>query len=451
MGSGLLRGSNQLSETGQSKLQSLKQGVALLLILTGAAIMGLAPLGPFEILPEGTVHRPPSKALGTVICLHSIFQSEETRWPVAQAMARAGFMAINLTLPAGRSFTEYTQQVEAAISNCQEPVYLWGQSMGADLVASCHHKKIRAIVTVGFPTQPSQQNELNLVGFWDELHALDEFQPSTQILAFSNHDGENFDLQGFRLAAGHFGGEKLSCWDPFVGRALLVFGILLLSASSPLWSLDGHLKDRLVGPILLSLAAVVSWQLDPCHSMARGLLLAVVLQNGRKALLPTKVFSSMVAALAAGMVVNCAPNWQRDPLLLITLPGAILCQAATGWLTLTSHLTGLACIALTAVEMVFPGKLLTLICYLPVQLWSKAPKLAFRVGKASPARALLLVGLVGLAFYEWSKVRAVGYDPDPNQLFKLLRHLAALILIPFTVFLGLARRAGRHSVNPSKL
>ncbi len=404
---------------------------------------------PFIVTSKGTVHQPLGKPLGTVICVHSIFQSEETRWPAAQAMARAGLIAINLNLPTNGTFTEYTKHLEDLISESQEPVYLWGQSMGADLVASCNNQKIQGIVTVGFPSHQPQKNELNLVGAWDELHTLDEFQSSARTLLFSNHDGENFDLQGFSLAAGHFGGRKLTSWDPFWGRALLVFGILLLCANVKLWTPNQPSSLRFVGPGLLSLAALVSWQLDPCQSLARALLAGVVLQNGRTALLPGKVLGAICAALAAGMLVNSAPNWLKEPWLLTTLPVALLCQLATGWLTITSNLNGLTCIGLTALETAFPGRLLAALLYLPNILWNGAPKLIFRVGKVSPMQGLVLISVLGIAFFEWSKVSAVGYAPDTSQLLSLSRHLAALILVPLIVFLGLARRSNQHSLDSS--
>ena len=381
-----------------------------------------------------TAHRPNGPALGTVLCVHSVFQDREGSWPIAQAMARAGFEARNLELPPGRSFEDYVRLVEAEVERSPAPVYLWGHSMGADLVAAAHSPKIKARVCAGFPC-PAKDG-LGLVGVWDQLHSISEFDPPIKVLPFADHDGENFDILGFRATATHFAGRDPGWADPFWGRALLAFGIIVLVPHL----LQHTSKSRSRGAAFVLGPAVALWFLDPLRTASRALVVGWVLASESGRSLRRRQIVAIVLALGFATGLSAWQNWIGRPTLLLALPIGLAFMILQLWMKVSSVLSPLVILVVTGVEALWPGQILSLLTYLPRTLWTAAPRLSLRWGKISATQAALLVFLLTAGALAWKQVLDAGYAPEPGQWIGLITRLACLILAPPLAYLTLARR-----------
>lgn len=373
------------------------------------------------------LHIPEGEPLGTVLCVHSVFQDSEGSWAVAQALARAGFLARNVSLPPNRSFQDYVKVVEDEVARARPPVYLWGHSMGADLVAACRPEGVVARVTAGFPTEGP--NQLALVGAWDELHTASEFSPPLLVLSLADHAGENFDVLGFQRAAAHFGGRDPGWADPFWGRALVALGLVLLMPLLP-----PRRRPYVVAPL-----AVALWTLDPLHTLSRALVVGWLLSSEAGQGLSRHQLVAILLALAAGLGVNAWPNWTSQPTLLVTLPLAVLLLVPQTWMKFAGALSPVALLVLGLAELLWAGRVLSILTYLPRRVWTAAPRLRLTVERVPRAQVALLVGLVAAGVLAWKQVLDAGYAPDPGQWKLLATRLASLLLVPLATYLVLAR------------
>lgn len=413
------------------------------LLLMGGMLGVLAfPLQPIEASPSGIWHRPASgKPLAKVLLVHSIFQEQYTPQLVAQVLAGSGLEVLCVDLhPSGQRFEDQVEYLQRLRRELTGPVYLWGHSMGADLaVAAGRNTKV---VAVGFPCE-SQEQLLQIVGCWDELHWAHEF-PQCQISPWSNHSGENYDPWILTRSLRHFGVEPTPrAWLPCVSRMAVMLAGLLLG-----WGARGEVRyPRAFAAVAAT--SLLTWPLDPFHSFSlscAGFLLLA--RRNDKPLLPIQL-ASVTLALALGWLVVALPNLFVHFDLLPMWPAAVLFNLS--WVLLRSlmsvNLVGLVLFLL--IEYLWPGRVFSIVWWLPERAWQWQACRNQGGAQTSPANSkkvwatrLLLLVLLGAAAASWSQVVSEGYLPDYRQMLLLLLRIASLIVIPASVYLGLARRFG---------
>lgn len=416
-------------------------GVGLVLVLVGLWMARLAPLLVMNprVLPGGldvTEHGPMDR-VGTVVCVHSIFQGRESSWPIAQSLARRGLNAVNLHLAAGLDYNQYVRQVTAAADfyGQRGPVYLWGHSMGADLVAEAASQdpQVAATVAAGFPVTSPAPRLLLVVGAWDQLHSLPEMRAlgaPLAVLPLSDHNQENFDPASGALAAEHFGRDGSPSWaDPYVGRGLLACGLVLLCVGVNL------------GPLVYLLLVLMTWRSDPFHTVARGLLVGFVVSRGREAWLSRKQTLALLAALALGQLVVAWPNWTAQPSLLASFPLAMASWVPSGLMKFSADVPAWGWGLLFGLEVWRRGIVMRALCWLPTASWRKLGRLSLAAPRrVTPAQlGLLCMLLVGAGMAWWNVVQA-GYWPDFSQWGMLASKIGGLVVTPLLVWVLAARR-----------
>jgi hypothetical protein len=389
----------------------------------------------------------------TVIVVHSIFQGRESSWPMAQALARRGLNTVNLHLRGGLDYGEYVRGIGQVVGDyaARGPVYLWGHSMGADLVADAasQDSRVQGTVAAGFPVTSSSPRLLLVVGAWDQLHSIPEMRkaaealpghPRTVVLWLADHSQENFDLESARLAAAQFGGDSSHGWsDAYLARGLISWGLILLT-----WACySGRLR------LIALLLAAVCWWGDPFHTVARALVLGLAVAQGSASLLDRRQTLSLVAALGLGTLLVAWPNWTEQPGLVGWLPLALLCWLPTGLMKFAADVPPWGWVGLGILEVVRPGALLALVCWLPRTSWRKLGQLSLDgPRRVTPSQvgllALLLVG-AGLA---WRNVVEAGYWPDSEQWKVLIGKVGGLVVTPLLVWTLAARGFSRRAAQP---
>ncbi|MBN9419773.1 MAG: hypothetical protein J0I12_30230 [Candidatus Eremiobacteraeota bacterium] len=416
------------------------------LILLGLWMAHAAPLLPMHsrVLPNGievTEHGGMQQP-ATVLVVHSIFQGRESSWPMAQALARRGLNAVNVHLRGGLEYPEYVRQISVAVDTYarQGPVWLWGHSMGADLVSEVagQNSRVVGMVAVGFPVTSSGPRTLLMVGAWDQLHSLREMREAAglqkaelEVLPQADHNQENFDPESSRKAARFFGAEHEPRWaDPFLGRGWLLWGLVLLSAG-----LSGGPSRRLqCGALVL---ALFSWRSDPFHSLARGVLMGLVFAQGRAFWLSRAQVLALFLALGLGELVLAWPNWSSQPSLLLQFPTAVLSWLPGGLLKFAGDVPVGGWIAVGLLEVARPGFTMRALGWLPRNSWRQLA--TFSVRKPRPGEVLVLAGLLVAAALAWRDVAQAGYWPDSGQWGLLATKVGGMVVVPLLVWLMAAR------------
>lgn len=416
--------------------------------LVGLWMARAEPLLPMSsrVLPGGlevTEHGSMDRA-GTVLVVHSIFQGRESSWPMAQALARRGLNAVNLHLRSGLEYPQYVGQISAAVGHYRErgSVLLWGHSMGADLVAeaAAQNSAVEGTVAAGFPVTSSVPRLLLVVGAWDQLHSIREMQAAARqltpparvvVLDGADHNQENFDPESARRAAEFFGedgSQRLA--DPYLGRGWLAWGIMLLCASL----YPGPSRRLQAGALVVGLAC---WASDPFHAVSRGLLLGLVVAQGRSSWLSWRQVAALVLALGSGVLVVAWSNWSAQPSLLLAFPVALLSWLPGGLLKFAGEVPAWGWMLVGILELVRPGVVLRALCWLPRSTWRKFSSFSLR----APTRGqwgVLGVLLVAAGMAWWNVVQA-GYWPDGDQWGMLLSKLGGMVVVPLVVWLLAAR------------
>lgn len=421
-----------------------------MLLLAGLWMAYQAPLLPLKstsLAGLDLTEHGDMRARATVVCVHSIFQGRESCWPIAQALARRGFNSVNLHLAPGQDYGVYVTQILTVVEHYANhgPVYLWGHSMGADLVAEAGSQgRAEAIVAAGFPVTSPARRMLLVVGAWDQLHSVPEMRaaaaalpqkPAVAVLPLSDHNQENFDPASAAVAATHFGAPDPAPYsDSYLARGLLALGVMLLTAATAP-SDSRRFRILCLGVVLLT------WSSDPYHTVARAVLLGLVLAQGRAHRLSWRQTVGLLGALMAGQIVVAWPNWTQEPIWLAYLPLAMLSWLPTGTLKFASDLPPFGWGLLWLAEAWRPGVLTRVVCWLPATTWRKLGRLHWQgPTRVTPAQlgllALLLVG-AGLA---WWNVAQAGYWPEPDQWRMLATKVGGLVLTPLLVWVAAARR-----------
>ena len=432
------------------------------LLLSGLLMARAAPLLPMQARTLGDLELTEHGAMSsgsTVIVVHSIFQGRESSWPMAQALARRGLNAVNLHLRGGLDYSDYVRQIGLVVGeySARGPVYLWGHSMGADLVADAASQdaRVKGVVAAGFPVTSSSQGLMLVVGAWDQLHSIGEMRraaealpgrPETVVLPLADHNQENFDAESARLAAAHFGGDSSVLWgDAYLARGLIGWGLILLC-----WALHCGASGRRLQMIALSLAAVC-WRGDPFHVVARALVLGLAVAQGSASLLDRRQTSSLVAALGFAAAVVAFPNWAAQPGLLAWLPLAMLSWLPSMLLKFAAELPPWGWILLGLLEVVRPGALMALVCWLPCTSWRKLGQLSLDgPRRVTPAQLGLLALLVVGAGLAWRNVVEAGYWPEPEQWKMLISKVGGLVVTPLLVWALAARGFSRPAPQSSE-
>lgn len=378
-------------------------------------------------------HVPEDRPLAAVLILHSVFQSKATAAPVAAALARNGYLAVNVKLEEERDFEGFLAQLEPVFEHYagEHEVMLWGHSMGADLACSLALAKpaCRATVAVGFPVQSGPPNLLLAVGAWDQLHSrsvMEEAAAASEarllVLPFSDHAMENFDPRVFAESVRWFDQALdlpprepvVSVPDPFVVSGVCLFATFVL-----LVELLRRMRFRVLLVTLMMLLR------QPVLTAAAALALVVVHGHGR--LRPmAAVLPAGVAAYGLGLLLSGLPWLVERPGLLLGLP---VCLAAAPFVYAMklAEATVVAALVVPLVEFLLPGGF--------YQVGRTLQGARFRLkGRVSPVSVGVLVLCLIAAVLCWLRVLRAGYLPDPAQALAIAIVFLKALVVPVLAF-----------------